>query len=285
MATLIKSEVKLREMRHADVAAGYALSSEQKWPHRPEDWEFLLQNGCGLVAEADGQVVGTIMSWDFGENASTLGMVIVSEKCRGRGLGRKLMNAMLELLGNRSVLLNATADGLHLYESLGFVATGTVYQHQSANFSVPIPELIPAERVRPMGVRDWEGLGEMFSKACDMDRADLLRALKAISQGVVLTREHEPVGFALVRRFGRGWSIGPVIASDNNGAKALISHWLSRKMGKFCRLDVTDSSILSGWLAELGLPCVGRVTTMVRGRPLVADHAAREFSLVSQALG
>lgn len=285
MATIIEFDVKLREMRQADVAAGYALSSEQRWPHRPEDWEFLLQNGQGIVADVDGRVVGTIMSWNFGENVSTLGMVIVSEKWRGRGLGRKLMNAMLELLGDRSVLLNATEDGLHLYESLGFVATATVYQHQSASFSVPMPELIPSERVRPMGARDWDGLGELFSAASSMDRAGLLRSLHTISKGVVLTREHEPVGFALMRRFGRGWSIGPVIAPDTNGAKVLISHWLSRKMGKFCRLDVTENSKLTGWLAELGMPCVGRVTTMVRGEPPMVSERAQVFALVSQALG
>ncbi len=284
MATLIKQEVEYRDMRREDLAAGYALSSEQKWPHRPEDWEFLFQNGRGLVAVYQGQVVGTIMSWDFGDHASTLGMVIVSNHCQGMGIGRQLMRAMLDMLGDRSVMLNATTEGIRLYESEGFVATGMVFQHQSSTFSVPMPELLPAQRVRPMGVRDRELLTQMFSAATGMDRAALFRELQRVGRGVVLTRDNEPVGFSLVRRFGRGYSIGPTIAPDSYAAKELIAHWLGRKVGKFCRLDVTEASGLSPWLEELGLPCVGQVTNMVRGKPITPYGDARIFSLVSQAM-
>ena len=105
------------------------------------------------------------------------------------------------------------------------------------------------------------------------------------ARGVVLARAARPVGVALVRRFGRGWSIGPVIAPDAQGARTLISHWLGRKMGKFCRLDVTLSGGLSEWLGELGLPRVGEVVTMVHGAPLPVGGDAAEYALVSQALG
>lgn len=245
----------------------------------------MLQNGCGIVASADGKVVGTTMSWNFGPDVSTLGMVIVSKSCQGHGIGRKLMNGMLDRLGGRTVVLNATAEGLGLYERLGFVATGTVCQHQSSTFVGPIVELLPAERVRPMVTRDRERMAEMFSQACGMDRRALFGQLHEVSRGVVLTRDNEPVGFALLRRFGRGWTIGPVVAPEAHGARALISHWLGKKMGRFCRLDVTASSGLSSWLEELGLPCVGRVTTMVRGQPPVAQDGVELFALASQALG
>jgi hypothetical protein len=44
-------------------------------------------------------------------------------------------------------------------------------------------------------------------------------------------------------------------------------------------------ALISLWLDELGLPCVGRVTTMVKGEPLRRQGDAHIFSLVSQALG
>ena len=59
-----------------------------------------------------------------------------------------------------------------------------------------------------------------------MNRDALLDALVVGSQGVVLTRDHDPVGFSLFRRFGRGYVVGPTIAPDVGGATALISHWL-----------------------------------------------------------
>jgi hypothetical protein len=128
-------------------------------------------------------------------------------------------------------------------------------------------------------------LRDLARQATGMNRDALLDALVPGAQGVVLTRSNEPVGFALFRRFGRGYVVGPTIAPDTGGAKALISHWLGSNSGIFCRLDVPEESGLSGWLDELGLPCVGRVMRMVRGKPIDAKAPVKTFSLTTQALG
>lgn len=280
----METSLQLRAMTKDDLAGAHALSREQKWPHRLEDWDFLLQAGEGVVADQDGEIVGSAMSWPYDDRSATLGMVIVSTVHQGRGVGRKLMNALIEQLGDRTVLLNATEEGLPLYRSLGFEAVGGVVQHHGAAFSVPIAELQPDERVRPMGASDIAVAQELDRQATGMDRAALIAALCENSQGVMLTRAHEPVGFALFRRFGRGYVIGPAIAPDAGGAKALISHWLGSNAGMFCRLDVFDDSGLSDWLEDLGLPAVGRVTRMIRGEAPPCEGPAQTFSLINQAL-
>ncbi|HJT41728.1 MAG TPA: GNAT family N-acetyltransferase [Sphingobium sp.] len=290
MATGIEAMVDLRRMTAEDLTAAHDLSHEQKWPHRIEDWELLFQLGFGYVAEranADGQpeIIGTAMAWLYGDDAATLGMVIVSPKAQGLGIGRRLMDAVLNDLGDRTVLLNATDEGAPLYRKLGFEPTGPVIQHQGAAFAVPIAELIPDERVRPLGAKDLVTLHDLARRATGMDRDKLLDTLVPGAQGVVLTRSNEPVGFALFRRFGRGYVVGPTIAPDTGGAKALISHWLGSNSGIFCRLDVPEESGLSGWLDELGLPCVGRVMRMVRGPAPATDPSVQTFSLTTQALG
>ncbi len=285
MATGIEAMVDLRRMTLEDLAAAHTLSSEQKWPHRIEDWEMLFALGFGYVVERDGEVIGTAMAWLYGADAATLGMVIVSPRAQGMGLGRRLMEAVLGDLGDRTVLLNATDEGAPLYRKLGFETIGPVFQHQGAAFAVPMAELIPDERVRPLGVKDMGTLRDMARRATGMDRDALLDALVPGAQGVVLTRSNEPVGFALFRRFGRGYVVGPTVAPDTGGAKALISHWLGSNSGMFCRLDIPEESGLGGWLDELGLPCVGRVVRMVRGRQPVIDPSVTTFSLTTQALG
>jgi GNAT superfamily N-acetyltransferase len=285
MATGIEAMVKLRRMTAADLTAAHDLSSEQKWPHCIEDWEMLLGLGFGYVATRDDVVIGTAMAWLYGEDAATLGMVIVSPRAQGMGIGRRLMDAVLGDLGNRTVLLNATDEGAPLYRKLGFAPVGPVFQHQGAAFSVPMAELIPDERVRPLGAKDMKTLHGLAKRATGMDRAALLDALVPGAQGVVLTRSNEPVGFALFRRFGRGYVVGPTIAPDTGGAKALISHWLGSNAGMFCRLDVPEESGLGAWLDDLGLPCVGRVMRMARGPLPPLDHSVTTFSLTTQALG
>lgn len=285
MATGIEAMVGLRQMNADDLTAAHDLSHEQKWPHRLEDWEMMFGLGSGYVAELDGEIVGTAMSWLYGDDAATLGMVIVSPKAQGMGIGRRLMDRVLADLDGRTVMLNATDEGLPLYRKMSFEPIGPVFQHQGAAFAVPVAELIPDERVRPLGSKDMDTLHMLARRATGMDRDRLLDALVPGAQGVVLTRSNEPVGFALFRRFGRGYVVGPTIAPDTGGAKALISHWLGSNSGIFCRLDVPEESGLSGWLDELGLPCVGRVVRMTRGQHPKADPDIRIFSLTTQALG
>lgn len=285
MEKATRPAVDLRAMTQADLEQAHALSRELNWPHRLEDWQFFLEFGQGVVAERDGEVIGTAMCWLFGERAGTLGMVIVAPAAQGLGIGRRLMNAVMDLLADRTIMLHATAEGLSLYQSLGFVPVGEVLQHQGTAFSVPLPELLPEERVRPMGQRDMEIIPDLDARAIGMDRRHLIATLDKNALGVMLTRAHEVAGFALFRKFGRGYVVGPTVAPDLGGAKALISHWLGANAGMFCRVDVTAESGLSPWLDELGLQCVGRVTRMVRGTPLPRDPDFQTFSLVTQALG
>ena len=285
MTTGIVATEDLRRMNPHDLAAAHTLSSAQKWPHRVEDWEMLLGLGFGYVVERGGEVLGTAMAWLYGADAATLGMVIVSPKAQGMGLGRRLMDAVLADLGDRTVLLNSTDQGVPLYRKLGFELAGRIFQHQGAAFSVPMAKLIPEERIRPLGLKDMATLRSLARRATGMDRDALLDALVRGARGVVLTRRNEPVGFALFRRFGHGYVVGPTIAPDPGGAKALISHWLGSNSGMFCRLDVPEESGLSVWLDELGLPCVGRVVRMMRGTRPPVDPSITTFSLTTQALG
>ena len=275
--------ITLRPMTGADIDAATALSREQAWPHREEDWALFLEAGEGIVAEREGRVLGTVMAWRYGEDFATLGMVIVANAAQGQGVGRTLMEAMLDRLEGRRVVLNATAAGLPLYEKLGFVETDTVHQHQATAASIPPVSATPAGRVRALGPDD--DLGDLYSRASGMDRAALLERLAAIARTAVLIRDRQPLGFAQSRRFGRGWLIGPVVAPDQVGARALILHELGAHAGAFCRLDVTGEGGLSEWLEEIGVPRVDTVKTMTRGRKPDRDPGVSAYAIAAQALG
>jgi hypothetical protein len=113
----------------------------------------------------------------------------------------------------------------------------------------------------------------------------VLAALLNVAEGVVLDRDGEPVGFALMRRFGRGHVIGPLVAPHIEGAQALISHLVGSNPGKFVRIDVDGASGLSDWLDGLGLQQVDAVVTMVRGAAPQPEGTARVFAITNQALG
>jgi hypothetical protein len=196
-----------------------------------------------------------------------------------------MMDAALERIGERRVLLNATDEALGLYRSLGFEAIGRVLQHQGAAFAVPLAHVRCNDRVRPSGARDDGAIAALDQRATGLARGPVISELLKQARGVVLDRGGAPAGFALLRRFGQGYFVGPAAAPENDSAKALISWWIGANAGAFCRIDTPEDSGLSDWLDSLGLPCVGRVTRMARGGAPKTDAHMRTFAIANQALG
>jgi GNAT superfamily N-acetyltransferase len=278
-------DVRLRPFCASDLEAAHALSAELHWPHRLEDWRFALTHGAGVVAEHDGRIVGTALRWLWGTDRATLGLVIVSPALRGHGIGRCLMTALLQDTGRRNVLLHATAEAQALYERLGFRSVGEIRQHQGIASKAPWPALAEGERLRPPGRYDRDLLAALDVKAAGLPRPSVVRRLLSDEQVVVFDRNGQAVGFSVLRRFGCGHAIGPVVAPDVASARALISHSCHLYAGKFLRIDVDAESGLPEWLESLGLQRAGRATAMVRGKLPPRGPACGGWALITQAMG
>ena len=122
-------DVRLAALREAPYAFGSTFQgevggSEESWRHR-------LTDRARLVAEVDGQVVGTV-SAGAGEFAGTtvLTALWVDPSFRGQGFGSALVDAVVAWAGSQGcskILLwvtdvNKTAE--RLYERHGFTRTG-----------------------------------------------------------------------------------------------------------------------------------------------------------------
>jgi predicted N-acetyltransferase YhbS len=274
-------------MTASDLAAAHALSAELRWPHRPADWEQAFRLGDGVVALRDGAVVGTALRWRWGDRHATIGLVIVAPACQGRRIGHRLMSALLDGLDGCSVLLHATTEGRGLYERLGFARIGELRQHQGTSLPTPLVGLDTGWRLRPAGHSDLDALKALDAAARAMPRGALIEDLLGSAEAaVVLDHADEARGFGILRRFGRGHIVGPVVAPDVNGAQALIAHLSGLNAGHFTRIDIDAESGLAEWLEGLGLARVDAPTTMLRG-PALASAAGgpRLFAIVTQAFG
>jgi predicted N-acetyltransferase YhbS len=257
----------------------HLLSQQVKWPHRLQDWQTALALSTGLAAVSGNRIVGTVLVTPYRDDAATINMVLVEEASRGRGLGRKLMDAALALAGNRALRLVATDEGVPLYQRLGFEKTGTIAQHQGFVRSVDIHT-----GIRPPQPADIPVIAELDRMAYGVDRTNLISHLVEIGSFAVLDRAGALAGFSALRPFGRGEVIGPVVARDANDAKALIAHFLAARAGAFVRLDTDAASGLGAWLAEHGLDHVDDGIAMQR--PVAVSVAPfTTFALASQALG
>ena len=281
----VDDTITLRAFAPDDVAAAHGLSRAVAWPHRLEDWTLMAALGSGVAAvDPAGTVQGVAFLWRQGADFATLGMVIVSPALQKAGIGRRLMAALVDGAGGRRIQLNATVEGLRLYRSFGFAEVGGIRQHNGVLPAGAVPTA-GAEAVRPLAPGDEDALRALDRRATGADRGDVLTALLGVSQGFALERDGALAGTILVRDFGRGRVLGPLVAADEAPALALLSAAATRT-GGFLRADIPETaSGLAAWLEGAGLARAGGVRTMLRGGPAPAGDGARVFGLASQALG
>ncbi|AYN96770.1 N-acetyltransferase [Pseudomonas sp. LTJR-52] len=271
-------------MTTEDLAYAHKLSSVLQWPHRLDDWHLMHSLSMGVAAEDNSGLFGTAFCCPQGDYAS-IGLVIIDGPHQGRGLGRALMEQALAAAGSRIPLLVATEQGAPLYASQGFVIYERIYQHQTPCAPAIVAPIPVGEQLTLLTNKDYPRLTELACMASGTDRTLIITALLDIAQAVVgIERTGEIVGFALLRPFGRGMTIGPVVAENSTQAKALIATLLTQAAGQYIRLDVTQQSGLGSWLTECGIPQVDSVAQMAKGSPPQAQGGVTQMALATQAL-
>ncbi|MCD0504598.1 GNAT family N-acetyltransferase [Bordetella petrii] len=272
------------EPRHLPQA--HALSAALRWPHRLEDWHFALGLGAGEAAWHGDDMAGVALRWNY-QGGSTLGQIIVAPAYQGHGIGSALVARALERHDTPGALLHATPEGAGVYARLGFGVVGLLQQHQAVlPDNLPAPAALPpGTALRPLAASDRDWAVDLDAAATGMRRERLIDMLMRQGRGAVLVRGGRAVGYAVVRRWGFGWVIGPVIAPDLPSAQALVHHWLAQYRGEFVRVDTAASSGLGPWLARHGLPRVDYSTIMAHGPQPMKDSRYRAYALVSQAMG
>ena len=282
--------VALRPMTGAmrDLESALQLSRAAGWSFRLEEWRVAQVLGQGVLAEDSGQVIASALCWPYGDAFATYGSIIVAPAMQGRGLGRAMLTRLLELTGDRAVMLNSTAEGLKLYQSFGFNTVGTVHQHVVPGSKGQIADETQSDadpQMRTARAEDLSAMIEMDQRAFGAGRPTMIEELLKTGSAVVIERDGELRAYAICRPFGLGQVIGPVVATSAADAKALIGHFLTANAGQTLRIDIGGETGLGPWLTEKGVPEVGQVTTMIRGQRPPICGPARMFALASQSFG
>lgn len=275
----------LRRMQPGDLPGGLKLSQAAQWSHRLQDWEFHYGLGRGWVACDDSNaMLGTATWWSYGDHHGSVGLVLVDPSQQGKGIGRKLMDTIIDDAGSRSLQLVATQAGLKLYIQCGFREVGWIEQRQGT-VSPPVESSSANAAFREVTAADLITLRDLDAAAFGAPRVELMQHLIAVGSGFIAIRNGRPVGFALKRQAGRGTLIGPVVADTESLAIALVAKAIDSSTG-FVRIDIpSGTEHLARWLDTVGLVNVDTVTAMRRGDAPEANSGVRTYSLVSQALG
>lgn len=272
-------ELVARDIAEADIASLHALSLGVGWPHRPKDWEQLLQTGPGIVAvDGIGRVFGSAMWFPHGDDFATIGMVITTPRAQAQGNGRWLMDQVLGRCKGRYLSLNATHAAHALYLSLDFQDEAVVYQCQG-EAALTLPPLPPLDgELAPISAGMLGDIADLDARAFGVDRGDLLDIITRKADIVVLKRDGKLAGYSCCRDFGRGKVIGPIVASSDRDAVHLAAIHLQKLKGEFVRVDTREKDgHFADFLAQCRLGVYGTVTTMSKGRPFLNRKPAEPW--------
>jgi ribosomal protein S18 acetylase RimI-like enzyme len=267
-----------------DVPRLHELSVSVSWPHRAADWEMLLHLGRGWAARDDiGRIVGSAMWFPYGTDLASIGMVITSPRLQENGAGRWLMRRVFDETRGRVRMLNATKAAFRLYVSLGFKTLATVNQQNGVVGDVPAF----AAAARAMRPEDRARILELDRAALGAPRSGVLDAvLNAAEAGTVTESDGRITGFALIRRFGRGRVLGPVVAENDLDAIALCGPLIAPHRGEFLRLDTREpEGDFRRFLTASGIVEYDTVQRMSLEPLPEPQGPARTYGLISQALG
>ena len=160
-------------MSKNDLPLGRQLTQQAGWNQTDADLHrflWLQPRGC-FVAELASRSVGTVTTCVF-DRVGWIGMLLVNEASRRRGVGQALLHKAIEYLetqGVESMRLDATPQGQPLYEALGFTA-----QFRLTRFSGIVGRGLVGQASDPLRQEDWEQVVALDKMAVGYERRRLL---------------------------------------------------------------------------------------------------------------
>jgi ribosomal protein S18 acetylase RimI-like enzyme len=291
--------VEIRTLGEADLPAAMRLKESAGWNQTEADWLRLLRlepGGC-FAAVAGGRLVGTVTTTAYGRELAWVGMVLVATEFRRRGIASLLMEAALSYLDGRgieTVKLDATPDGRHVYERLGF-ETESLVERWSGHGAGEAR----AGRANAGSGEDWASrrlfdgarladIEELDRAAFGADRSRLVRLLAAQSTGAFVRTgtDGRALAYALAREGTVADYVGPVVAPDPDTAAGLLDEALARLASRPVYIDVnTQFGSAARALSERGFRKQRELIRMHRGAESGAGTSPRVFAIAGPEVG
>lgn len=233
--------MKIRNLKPEDIDEVKKLCNMVHWPLTMQDIKRLyeLEPDGWFCAEVDNQYVGQAMGIAIG-SLGCIGMIIVHENYRRRGIGTALTTEALSYLRNKGIQtieLDATPDGYNTYKKLGFIDEFTVY-HYVKGVASNNPPLTKNSEVKPAVAANIEAIIEFDKFSFGGNRAKVLKALFNDSKTFVVKHGSEIQGYTMYRDMATRHWLGPLIANDVLSAEKLLQQVLRELPGKEIRLGV-----------------------------------------------
>jgi GNAT superfamily N-acetyltransferase len=222
------------------------------WIPHPNVW--------GVVAEIDGRIVGSNFL-DERDPIPGVGPITVAPEGQNAGVGRKLMDAVLER-GEAAPSIRLVQDGFHmrslsLYTSLGFDVTASCVVMNGK----PREGSLDGVEVRPVTEDDFEQCEALCKEVHGFERTGALRDANHAFGSFAALRDGRVVAYASALTF---WPMAYGVAKSEEDMKALLLGGAAL-VDEPISLLVPLQSGLFRWCLEQGMRGVKPMNVMARG--------------------
>ena len=233
--------MKIGNLKPEDLGEVKRLCNMVHWPLTMQDIKRLyeLEPDGWFCAEIDNQYVGQAMGIAIG-SLGCIGMIIIHENYRRRGIGTALTTETLNYLRNKgiqTIRLDATPEGYNTYQKLGFLDEFPVY-HYVKGVASDNPPLTKISEVKPIVAADIEAIIEFDKFSFGVSRAKILKALFNDSRAFVVKHGSEIQGYVMCRGTTTLYWLGPLVANDVPSAEKLLQQVLRELSDREIRLGV-----------------------------------------------
>ncbi|MGW6203080.1 GNAT family N-acetyltransferase [Streptomyces sp. NPDC055089] len=293
------ADLPLRRLNRDDLVPCADLSEERGWPRDEHRWGLLLTAGTayGIDDPESKGLMATCVVTAYGPRMAAIGMLLVAGRHARQGIGRYLMQQVIESTGGVPLSLHATDAGRPLYEELGFLAVGRTERVSGPFRPLTEPGLLDTAghpgtaagagpTVRPASAGDLQAMLRLDADAFGLDRTHILVRLPAFADHLRVAEEDgELVGYAALWPSSESHVVGPLIARDTATAKLLVTS-LAAATDRPLRADIdARHEDLLDWFRKCGLESGPATTVMSLGGPEQPGDWTHRFAPLSVATG
>jgi len=260
------NDVVIREMTRPELDVAVEWAAREGWNPGLDDAEafHVADPGGYLVAEHEGEMLGTISSVRYGDDYGFVGFYIVRPDLRGHRHGLLLAERALERLAGRQIGIDGVLNKQRQYAKF----FGFEFAYRNIRFGGVVPGGAPAGDLVDARSVPFAEIAAYDRRYFPAPRENFLRAWLAMphATGYACVRDGVTRGYGVIRECRQGFKIGPLFADDAEIAANLFTALCAHASGATVYLDVPEVNAAAMALAARhGMKEVFATARMYRG--------------------